>query len=51
LPNGSSNLIFGDGSDDPQQACLDAFLGQQKVWLFWLCPHEEIKSAEVKSSK
>jgi hypothetical protein len=51
LPNGSRKLIFGDGSDDPQQARLDAFLGQQKVWLLRLCPHEEIKFAELKSSK
>jgi hypothetical protein len=28
-PNGSGGLIFGDGSDNPILACLDALLGQQ----------------------
>ncbi len=26
--NGSGGLVFGDGTDDPITACLDALLGQ-----------------------
>jgi hypothetical protein len=31
LQNGSGRLFFGDGSDDPLQACLEAVLGWRDI--------------------